>query len=49
MAFDWIKKKAQQGKEEIEEKASDKLMEEEINPTLREHHGEPLKKPEDKK
>lgn len=48
MAFEWLKKQAEKGKQEIEEKVGDKLMEEEVNPTLRQHHGEPIKNPKDK-
>ena len=50
MAFDWIKKKAAEAAEEIEKATSDKLMEEEMNPTLRQHKGEPPTDPQkDKK
>lgn len=44
-AQDEIAKKAQ---DEIEEKVTAKLDEEIVNPTLREHHGEPIKNPKDK-
>jgi hypothetical protein len=46
----WFKKKIEEAKQEIEEKVSDKLMEEELNPTLRKHKGEPPTDPQkDKK
>lgn len=50
MGFDWFKKATQKGREEIEQAVSDKLMEEELNPTLRQHKGEPPTDPKkDKK
>jgi uncharacterized membrane protein len=52
----WVGRKAaeakqaiQKAKEEIEEKTADKLMEEEVKPTLREHHGVPQGEPKEKK
>lgn len=45
---DKIKSVVKKAADEIEQKTSDKLMEEELNPTLREHKGEPLKKPGEK-
>lgn len=42
--LDKIKKVTQDGKDEIEQKVADKLMEEEVDPTLRKHSGEPMKK-----
>lgn len=45
---DWLRNKTEEGRQQIEEKVGDKLMEEEVNPTLRQHHGEPIKKPKDK-
>lgn len=50
MAFDWLKNQTQKGREEIEKAVADKLMEEELNPTLRQHKGEPPTDPKkDKK
>lgn len=47
--FDKIKAAAASGKDEIEEKTADKLMEEQLHPTLREHHGVPQGEPKEKK
>lgn len=44
----WLGVKVEQANQEVEQKISDKLMEEETNPTLRQHKGEPIKKPKDK-
>lgn len=41
---DWVHKKTEEGREEIEEKVSDKLMEEQVEPTLRQHKGQPIYK-----
>jgi hypothetical protein len=41
MAFDWLKKKVDEAKQEIEEKVSDKIFEENMDPTAREHKGQP--------
>lgn len=46
---DKFKKFVKDAAEEVEQKTSDKLMEEEMHPTLRQHHGEPINKPKDKK
>lgn len=46
--FDKIKAAAASGKDEIEKKVADKLMEEQLDPTLREHHGVPQGKVEPK-
>jgi len=43
--WDKIKNNAAQAKDEIEQKVNKKLDEEVFDPTLREHKGEPLKKP----
>lgn len=43
--FKKLQEMAEKGKQDIEKGVSDKLMEEELNPTLRKHHGEPIKKP----
>lgn len=40
--WDKAKKVVQDAQEEIEEKVSDKLMQEEMNRTLRENSGEPM-------
>jgi len=45
---DKFKKFVKDAGDEIEQKTSDKLMEEEMKPTLRQHHGEPIKKEKDK-
>lgn len=46
----WMKNQTQKGREEIEKAVADKLMEEELNPTLRQHKGEPPTDPKkDKK
>lgn len=43
---DKIKAAVQKAADEIETKVSDKLMEEEMNPTLRQHKGEPPTDPQ---
>ena len=44
---DWLNKKTQEGKAQIEEGVADALMQDELNPKaeekLRQHKGEPLK------
>lgn len=48
--LDKLKAATQKGREEIETAVADKLMEEEMNPTLRQHKGEPPTDPKkDKK
>lgn len=49
MPFEWFKKATEKAKAEIDAAVSDKLMEEELNPTLRQHKGEPIRKKDDKK
>lgn len=44
----WLGVKVEKARQEIEERVSDKLMEEEVKPTLRQNKGEPIKKPKDK-
>jgi len=44
----WLQEQTQKGREEIEEAVTAKLDEEVLNPTLRQHKGEPIKKPKDK-
>lgn len=47
--WDKAKKAVDDAKKEVDEKVSDKLVEEELNPTLRQSKDEPLKAVEDKK
>jgi hypothetical protein len=37
----WLQNQTEKGRKEIDEKVTDKLDEEELNPTLRQHKGEP--------
>lgn len=46
---DWLNKKTEQGRKEIVEAVDNKLLEEQVEPTLRQHKGEPIKKPKDEK
>lgn len=45
---DWLNKKTEQGRKEIVEAVDNKLLEEQVEPTLRQHKGEPIQKPKDK-
>jgi len=42
--FKKLQEIAEKAKQDIEVKTSDALMKEELDPTLRKHHGEPIKK-----
>jgi hypothetical protein len=39
----WFKRMAEEGRQQIEKGVADKLMEEELNPTLRDSKDQPLK------
>lgn len=43
--FKKAKEYVEKVQQDIEKKTSDALMQEELDPKLRKHHGEPLKKP----
>lgn len=43
--FKKIQEMAERTKQDIEKGTSDALMQEELDPTLRQHHGEPIRKP----
>lgn len=46
MVFDWMKDKVKKAQQEVDDAITEKLDEEVLNPTLRQHKGEPPTDPQ---